>query len=303
MVVILPASKRPDESGRGALRKPPRIAATKGSHVNRSTTCWLSAASIFLALFAFAPGAGNAASDPTVVPLSPAIAALLREKNPGGRGGCPESNIFVHGFRYLDTRADETMWFLGAPDYLCDTNSFVSATLDADGIWTVGSVAATTDTGVELLAGVPVLFMHSDGLGYLLTTEWQIEAPGNYMYFSGDGKTWSSVMLPRPESKNPEPACCDAAPIRRLCIDEPDTVLIEYGESREYEPGTWSARTYPSDPTRPSWANVSAMPASAQCDQLWPESYVPRSLVQKTEDGAMFSISHDRIVLIPGQTK
>ena len=114
-----------------------------------------------------------------VVSLPSGIAQTLGERNRGGREGCPESNIFVHGFRYLDDRLDRAIWFLGAPDYLCSTSSFMPVIATSDGKWTAGQGAEEDWQGGRMLLGVPTLFKQSDRLGYFLISEWQVEGPMN----------------------------------------------------------------------------------------------------------------------------
>lgn len=238
-----------------------------------------------------------------VVSLPAHIAETLRQRNRGGRGGCPTSSIFVHGFRYLGIHLDRTMWFLGAPDYLCGTNSFVPVIVSSSGEWTPGWASEKGWQGSRMLSGVPVLFQHSTELGYFLTSEWQVEAPINFLYHSADGETWKSVDLPSAARKISDDYCCYAASIQRLCIAEPGSVLIVYAESEQFHASTWSATVDDSFPANVTWTRLSELPDCARCDGVERRDFMPRSLREKTGDGAVFDVSLEWAVRIPGPTK
>ena len=228
---------------------------------------------------------------------------MLRERNHRGWGDCPEPNIFVHGFHFLDARPDRTMWFLGAPDYLCKTNSFISVIATPGGEWTLGQASEEDWQGGRMLAGVPVLFQHSSKFGYFLTSEWQVEAPRNFMYHSTDGQTWTSVSLRAAERKNPDGNCCHAATIRSLCLADSGRVFVSYEESRQFHASVWSSKVDESFPENVDWVRVSRMPDDALCDGVWPSEFIPRSLREKTREGVLFELSTDWAVHIPGPTK
>lgn len=238
-----------------------------------------------------------------VVSLPSDIAGMLRERNHGGRGGCSESNIFVHGFRYLGMRLDRAIWFLGAPDYLCETNSFISVIATPGGEWTLGQTSEEDWEGSRMLAGAPVLFQHSSQLGYFLTSEWQAEAPIDFMYHSSDGESWTSVSLPVAERKNPDGDCCNAATIDRLCVDDSKNVFVSYLESDQFHGSVWSSNVDKSFPGKVDWARRSILPDYARCDGVSPNDFIPRSLREKTSEGAVFEVSIDWAVRIPGATK
>ena len=239
----------------------------------------------------------------TVDSLPSDIAELLRGRNPGGRGGCPESNIFVHGFRYLGMQSERTIWFLGAPDYLCATNSFVSVITSPGGTWTLGQGSREDWRGSRFLAGVPILFQYSSQLGYFLVSEWQVEGPKSFMYYSAEGETWSSVELPSAARRTPNRDCCYAASIHRLCVAEPATVLITYAESADFHASTWVSPMDDSFPASVAWTQVLDLPDDLRCDDVSPRSFIPRSLREKTSDGVIFDLSIDWAVRIPGPTK
>lgn len=231
------------------------------------------------------------------------IAQSLREHNsPDQRGGCPESNIFVHGYRFLDA-LDGHMWFLGAPDYLCETNSFVSVIVDASGNWTAGEKSTEDWRGSRNLEGIPVLFQHVRKFGFFLTAEWQVEGPGNLMYFSSDGKVWTPLKLPTPTRKILENSCCDAPTIGSLCIAKAGHVYVTYEESLEFDAGVWRAPINDAFPQTVVWSQASGLPDEAECDKGWPRDFMSSSLREKTSIGALFDVGMDWAVLIPGPTK
>ncbi len=242
-------------------------------------------------------------TDQSVVSLPSRIADVLRSRNIGGRYGCPESSIFVHGFRSLGVMSGDSIWFLGAPDYFCETNSFMTATLNSSGEWSEGWAKKSDNSEAELLAGVPALFQYSADMGFFLTTEWQVEGPGNFLYFSADGESWSSINLPEAEGTFDEFDCCYAPEIHRLCIDESNRLFIEYDESDDFRASVWSAHVGASFSKSPKWSQLPELPAYLRCDGQWDNEFLPRSLIEKTEKGAKFRVSNERVVLIPGPTK
>ncbi len=154
-----------------------------------------------------------------------------------------------------------------------------------------------------MLAGVPVLFLHSSRLGYFLTSEWQVEGPINFLYHSAAGEIWTSVDLPEAERKDPDGNCCYVASIRRLCVDEAGSVFVAYQESDQFYGGAWSAKVDESFPENVNWAQVPVVPDNANCDVVAPSDFVPRSLLKKSRDGALFEVSAEWAVRIPGPIK
>ena len=263
------------------------------------TLLWLS-----LVFLAGAAGAGvPRAAEGAVVSLPPAIAETLRAQNSGGRDGCAVSNIFVHGFHFLDTRFDRTLWFLGAPDYLCETNSFLPVIATRDGEWTTGWASEEDGLGNRMLAGVPTLFQHSAEFGHFVIAEWQIAGPMNYLYHSANGKTWISVPLPEVEAMQPAVDSGPDASIRRLCVVETGAVVVVYEELPGVRAGAWSSPVGESFPETVAWTRLAKLPDDAQCDGVWPRDFMPRSLREKTSDGAIFDVFLDWRVRIPGPTK
>ena len=233
------------------------------------------------------------------------VARTLRERNRGGRGGCGESSIFIHGFHFLPgpVATTRTLWFLGAPDYLCETKSFAAVTLDGGGQWTLGLSSQEDWQGSRLLAGIPMLFVSSVELGHFLTAEWAVPGPGNYMYHSKRGVSWSPVDLPVPERKAPDHGCCNAPLIRQLCVSTTGTVFVSYDESEAFHAGAWSATVDASFPETVAWSRIPGIPDAARCGEMLHREFMPESLVEKTEDGALFDVSYDHAVLIPGATR
>lgn len=236
------------------------------------------------------------------------IAQDLRDLNsPGQRGSCDESNIFVHKFHYFNSPVQRgrfrVMWFLGAPDYLCETKSFVSVIVDHSGDWTVGMARDEDWRRSRNLAGVPALFQHVDDLGFFLTTEWQVEGPANFMYFSVDGETWISLDLPTPARKPSKEICCHAPTISSMCIADSGSAYIRYDESAIFEGRVWRTPIDDAFPDSINWSHAENLPEDAYCDGYWPEDFIPHSLRTKTKDGALFDVFHDSSVLIPGPTK
>jgi len=255
-------------------------------------------------LFAGAAGADAFSVErESAVSLPAEVAEALRARNPGGRGGCPESNIFIHGFRYLDTEFDRLLWFLGAPDYLCSTNSFVPAIVTRKGEWTIGRTAREDPFGSRMLAGVPVLFQRSAGLGYFLTSEWRAGGQINYLYHSQSGETWVSVPLPKGEVNQTRGDSSLVASIRRLCVAETGAIVVVYEVSPGELTGIWSSPVDESFPETVAWTRVAKLPDDARCDGVRPRDFMPRSLRDKTSDGAIFDVGLDWRVRIPGPTK
>ena len=154
-----------------------------------------------------------------------------------------------------------------------------------------------------MLAGVPILFQRSSDLGLFLTTEWQAEGPLNFMYYSADGVSWKSVDLPPPVRKAPGDDCCYAASIRSLCVADSGLVFIAYDESNEFRESVWSTSTDRLFPANITWSRQSNLPNDARCDEVRPGDFMPRSLRTKTSDGAIFDVSTDWAVRIPGPTR
>ena len=266
----------------------------------RQTLVWLS-----LAFIAGAAGADvPRIKQEQVVSLPSGIAQTLRARNPGGRAGCPVSNIFIHGFHYLDTRFDRVLWFLGAPDYLCETNAFVPAIVTREGEWTVGRASGEDWSGHRMLAGAPLLFRHSAELGFFLIAEWQAGAGPNYLYYAPNGETWVSVPLPAAAPKNPNVTdCCAVASIRRLCVVESGAVVVAYEDSSYFHAGTWSSPVDEAFPETVAWTRTETLPDAARCDEVSSGDFVPRNLREKTSNGAIFDMVTDWSVHIPGPTK
>ncbi len=261
--------------------------------------------SLLLGILSFSFDARSAGGDQRPTFTLPAdIAEALRARNHDGRGGCPESKIFVHGFHHLDVPSDRVMWFLGAPDYLCQTNSFLSVILDSEGSWVVGQTTEDDWSGSRMLPGVPTFFRYSNDLGYFVTTEWQVEGPGNFLYYSSDGVAWTSVDLPDAATKLSEHDCCFAPLVRRLCLADSGELYISYEETGQFHASEWVASV--ADAAFPGyvhWEQVERLPDFLRCDSSQPGSFIPRSLRQKTEDGVVFDVGYNRSVLIPGPTE
>ncbi len=195
------------------------------------------------------------------------------------------------------------MWFLGAPDYTCKTNSFISVIVARDGDWMLGQATEESWDGHRMLSGIPILFQHSSKLGYFLTSEWQAEAPVNFMYHSTDGEAWTSVDLPAAERKNRNGDCCYAATIDRLCVDDSENVFVSYAESDQFHGSTWSSIVDELSPEKVNWAQLLVLPDDVRCDVVLPNDFIPRSLREKTSEGTVFDVSTDWAVRIPGSTK
>ena len=197
------------------------------------------------------------------------------------------------------------MWFLGAPDYLCETNSFISVIVDSNGDWTVGQADEPNWAGSRRLAGVPTYFQYSPDFGYFVTTAWQVEGPGNFLYYSSDSVAWTSIDLPEAASKLDEYDCCYAPLIRRLCLAESGSLYVTYEEDDVFHGSVWSASVAEQTfPARADWAQVADLPEEPMwCDASFPGRYVPRSLREKTADGAIFDVSWNWAVRIPGPTE
>jgi len=231
------------------------------------------------------------------------VAQELRAYNsPDQRGGCAESNIFIHGYHVLDPLRRH-MWFLGAPDYLCDTSSFISVIVDSDGNWTVGKSLEEDWRGSHNLQGVPVLFKHVRNIGFFLASEWRVEGPGNLMYYSSDGVGWAPVRLPTATPKHSENGCCDAPTIRNLCVQDSGDIYLSYEDSRVFDAATWRAPIDDAFPQTVSWSRSADIPVDAVCDSHWRQDFIPSGLREKTSEGALFDSSIDWAVLIPGPTK
>ena len=168
---------------------------------------------------------------------------------------------------------------------------------------TVGENFEEDGQGNRMLAGIPILFQQSTDLGYFVTTEWQVEGPLNFMYYSSDGEVWVPVQLPAPERKIPDYDCCYAASIIRLCLVDSGAVYFSYAESPEFQSSGWLTPIDDSFPESINWSRVSKLPDYARCDGNWRRDFVPRSLREKTKDGALFDVSTDWAVLIPGATR
>lgn len=196
------------------------------------------------------------------------IAESLREYNsPDQRDGCAESNIFIHGYRVLDP-LHRHMWFLGAPDYLCKSNSFVSVIVDSSGNWTAGKNSEEDWRGSRNLEGAPVLFKHIGKFGFFLISEWQVEGPGNRMYYSGDGIIWTALELPAARPKSLKNDCCNAPTIRSLCVVESGDVYVSYEESQAFNAGLWRAPIDDVFPQALAWSHASDLPDDAECDSV-----------------------------------
>lgn len=239
----------------------------------------------------------------SVYSLPSHIAEELRNLNAKGqRGSCNESRIFIHGFHSLDALdsngRNKIIGFLGAPDYLCQTKSFVTVIVDSSGSWTVGKSSVENWDGSRLLAGVPKLFQQLGGIGYFLISQWQVEGPLNLAYFSTDGETWTPVKLPTAEPSSAETDCCDAPSITRLCVRYPDLVSISYAATPGFNAGVWRAPIDGLFPHDPDWSRVPDVDENAQCDRSWPEDSL--RLSEKSDEAAILEIIPDWAILIPG---
>lgn len=245
------------------------------------------------------------AEETRVVSLPPEIAQLIREANPGGRGGCPVSSIFVHGYHYLDHQSDRVLWFLGAPDYLCETNSFVSAIVDSNHTWTLGRADEAGWADGWRLSGTPTHFLYSAQFGYLVASAWQVEGPINFLYHSPDGVSWASVDLPVGAKRHDDTGCCYAPRIRRLCLADSGHLFVTYDEDDVFDAGIWSVSLADlSSETRSDWTQAQQLPDQRMsCDADFPAAYMPPALREKTADGAIFDIFWNRAIRIPGPTR
>ena len=249
------------------------------------------------------PGAERPEHD-GVYSLPSEVAEKLRALNPvGERGSCHESSIFIHGYKFLDLSFDKVIWFLGAPDYLCDTNSFIPAFIDARGNWTIGTNAKEAWNGSDLLDGVPRHFKHHADVGMFLTAEWQIEGPVNLLFYSRTGETWTSLPLPPDTPKSAKSDCCDAPVVASLCLADTGHVYVEFEESEVFAASTWAASAGEALADDFSWRLESRIPAEADCAESLSTGFMPRTLRQKTRDGAIFDVFVDFAVRIPGPTK
>lgn len=183
---------------------------------------------------------------------------------------------------------------------LCETNSFVSAIVNSSGEWTIGQTSKEDGEGSRMLAGLPSLFQHSRMFGFFVISEWHF---ANHMYHSPDGVTWSSIKLPAANPKVADSGCCSAASLRALCLVESGTVLVSYSESEEFYGGVWSSSIDKTFPANVTWTQLPELPESAQCSDKGSSSFIPASLREKTDDGAIFDVSTDWAVRIPGPTK
>ena len=236
--------------------------------------------------------------------LPSSVAGKLRSLNTAGqRESCHESNIFIHGYEFLGRGFNEVIWFLGAPDYLCDTNSFVAAIVDKEGNWTIGKNSEKDWNGSYLLDGAPRHFAHNPDSGMFLVTEWQIEGPGNRLYYSREGEVWVSLRLPPEIRKSDNRDCCHAAPIGSLCVADSGSFFVAYDETEVFEARQWVADTGEEISGAPEWRLVEAIPEAAICSDSHSTSFIPRSLRAKTKDGAIFDVYHGWSVRIPGPTK
>ncbi len=123
---------------------------------------------------------------------------------------------------------------------------------------------------------------HGTQDGYFLTSEWQAEAPVNFMYHSTDGEAWTSVELPAAERKNRNGDCCYAATIDRLCVDDSENVFVSYAESDQFHGSTWSSIVDELSPEKVNWAQLLVLPDDVRCDVVLPNDFIPRSLREKT---------------------
>ena len=231
------------------------------------------------------------------------IAGFLRKKNRGGRGGCPESNIFIHGINHLDFEFERSLVFLGAPDYLCESNSFISVIVDSTGNWSTANDLTSSPSDVELLAGAPDLFKYSKGFGYLLTTIWQVEGPRHSLYYSPDGLNWTSIDLPKFSPKKSETDCCSAAELEKICVVDSKALLVATSDTADFPRETWSTPFDKSHPAKTNWTQVEAGPTLPSCAQRDQSDFIPRLLREKTNDYVIFDISDKWAVRIPGPTK
>ncbi|MEL6449390.1 MAG: hypothetical protein AAFQ62_15760 [Pseudomonadota bacterium] len=236
-----------------------------------------------------------------IVTLPADVAKMLRDQNRGDRDGCGESRIFIHDFYHLGTAADEAILFLGAPDYLCGTNSFLSAIVSERGQWRIGTVG---DDGLNapFLPGEPVLFRYSETAGYVVVSEWSSEAPINFLHHSRDGVVWSSVELPPYDSKLIEFDCCFAPQVVRLCVNGSGQVYMTYAESENFHGGTWGSSVEALSSVDDNWYRVPALPSDASCDLAGPGEWVSPTMRERREKGAVVELRPGWSVRIPGLT-
>ena len=123
------------------------------------------------------------------------------------------------------------------------------------------------------------------------------------MYFSAEGTTWRSLSLPPAARKDSDTGCCGAAEIRALCVAESGEPIVAYQEPDEFYGSVWSAKVSDAFPDRIEWIELPNLPEDAQCDDANEGGFTPGSARKNTNDGALFKLSPDWAVRIPGPTK
>lgn len=82
---------------------------------------------------------------------------------------------------------DKVLLLLGAPDYLCGSNSFLPVTLDTKGRWRSG----------EFMQGRPEPIFKESETSAFMVTQWAIEGTYTTLFHSSDGIRWQQIALPK----------------------------------------------------------------------------------------------------------
>ena len=113
---------------------------------------------------------------------------------------------------------DKVLLLLGAPDYLCNSNSFLPVILDSQGTWASG----------EFIEGRPELIFKESETSFFMVTQWMIEGTYPTLFHSSDGINWR--MLTLPEARDVD--CCFEW-LSNICLRDKRIHLTFEGDAPE----------------------------------------------------------------------
>ncbi|MCK4838838.1 MAG: hypothetical protein KAS94_08535 [Desulfobulbaceae bacterium] len=134
---------------------------------------------------------------------------------------------------------DKVLLLLGAPDYLCNSNSFLPVILDAKGTWASG----------EFMEGRPELIFKESETSVFMVTQWMIEGTYPTLFHSSDGIDWRMVALPEARAVD----CCSEW-LSKICLRDKRIHLTFEGDDPE-RTAYFSTLRHNVTNTTPGWRN------------------------------------------------
>jgi hypothetical protein len=192
-----------------------------------------------------------AETDSAAIRLPADLIQLLRDRNEGSEyGDCTlkeYARLYVHSFHSIDD--ERLLWLIGAPDYMCDSNSFFPVIVDDQGQWSHG----------EFIEGEPYVFMRLPRYGLLLSSQWTIEGTFPFLFFSSNGLVWQEMTLPEDRDLSNT-----VEYLTKICVQNQQTVHLTFEGDGNI--GSWHTDVEQMFASNPNWVSEDKAPApSAEC--------------------------------------